>query len=117
MKTTWKRVPVECTDDIAEAIAHRARCCGGVAAEIWDAAMAASSLHLVGEDPHKVRRMKVCEPGYIGPANIEVVAASDYDALLAQLEDPQFPPKHARRLIAELRERIAVLEAEKVGRS
>lgn len=33
-----------------------------------------------------VKRMRVCAPGYIGPANIEVVMASDYDAVVAELE-------------------------------
>jgi hypothetical protein len=57
--------------------------------------------------------MKVCRPGYLGPANFEVVDAGDYDALLALLDDPDYPTKHARRLIAELRAQVADLQVDK----
>jgi hypothetical protein len=35
-------VPIECDDAIAEAIAAEARCCGGIANDIWEAAMKAA---------------------------------------------------------------------------
>lgn len=37
----WALMPVECTDEIAEAIAETAHCCGGIAESIWSAAVAA----------------------------------------------------------------------------
>lgn len=37
----WVLVPVECTDDIAEAIAFEAHVCGGIAESTWRAALAA----------------------------------------------------------------------------
>lgn len=36
-------LPRECTDDIAEAIAKEANCCGGIAESIWSAAVAAAT--------------------------------------------------------------------------
>lgn len=112
-KVRWVLVPADLDDDMAEAIAKLARCCGGGAFEIWNAALYAAPQHPVALNPNGVERMRVCSPGYIGPANISVVHAGDYDALLALLDDPEFPPKHARRLIAELRGKIAELEADK----
>ena len=38
----FKLVPIDCTDSIGEAIAAQARCCGGIANDIWEAAMAAA---------------------------------------------------------------------------
>lgn len=38
----WKLVPIEMTDDIGEAIAKHARCCGGIALDIYEAALAAA---------------------------------------------------------------------------
>ena len=38
----WQAVPVELDDDIAEAIAMTANCCGGGAYDIWRAALAAA---------------------------------------------------------------------------
>lgn len=38
----WKLVPVELTDDIGEAIALEARCCGGIALDIYGAALRAA---------------------------------------------------------------------------
>lgn len=38
----WKLVPIEMTDDIGEAIAKQARCCGGIALDIYEAALAAT---------------------------------------------------------------------------
>lgn len=35
----YTMVPVELTDNVAEAIAHEANCCGGIALDIWDAAI------------------------------------------------------------------------------
>lgn len=112
-KGRWVLVPVECDDSIAEAIAGPARCCGGIADDIWNAALAAAPVHPVVENPRNVERLRVCRPGFIGPANLDVVPAQDYDALLALIDDPEFAPKHARRLIAELRETVAKLEVEK----
>ena len=37
----WVLVPVECTDEIAEAIAFEAHVCGGIAESTWRAALAA----------------------------------------------------------------------------
>jgi hypothetical protein len=113
IKERWQLVPVDLDDDIAESIASRARCCGGGAFEIWNAALAAAPVHPLSQNPHGVERMKVCRPGYLGPANLMVVDAGDYDALLALLDDPDYPAKHARRLIAELREKVAQLEGDK----
>ncbi|WP_455424835.1 hypothetical protein [Dryocola sp. LX212] len=39
---TYKLVPKELTDPMAEAIAYHANCCGGVAADAWEAALAAA---------------------------------------------------------------------------
>lgn len=112
-KERWQLVPVDLDDDMGESIAIRARCCGGGAFEIWNAALAAAPVHPLSQNPHNVKRMKVCSPGYIGPANLEVVDAGDYDALLALLDDPDYPAKHARRLIAELRAQVAELQGDK----
>lgn len=38
----WKLVPIEMTDDIGEAIAKQSRCCGGIALDIYEAALAAA---------------------------------------------------------------------------
>lgn len=38
----WKLVPIELTDEIAEAIAMEARCCGGIALDIYEAMLAAA---------------------------------------------------------------------------
>lgn len=38
----WVMAPRDCTDDIAEAIAMEAGCCGGIAEQIWRHAIAAS---------------------------------------------------------------------------
>lgn len=38
----WKLVPIEMTDDIGEAIAMEAGCCGGIALDIYDAALRAA---------------------------------------------------------------------------
>ena len=35
-------LPRELTDEIAEAIAKEARCCGGIAYDIWEAIVAAA---------------------------------------------------------------------------
>ena len=35
----YTMVPVELTDNVAEAIAMEANCCGGIALDIWDAAI------------------------------------------------------------------------------
>lgn len=75
--------------------------------------MAVEVFNDVTENPHGVERLRVCSPGFVGPENLDVVRASDYDALLAMIDDPYFPVKHARRLIAELRGKVADLEAER----
>jgi hypothetical protein len=113
VKERWQLVPVDLDDEMGESIAIRARCCGGGAFEIWNAALAAAPDHPLSQNPHNVERLKVCSPSYIGPANLEVVDAADYDALLALLDDPDYPAKHARRLIAELREKVTQLEGDK----
>lgn len=113
VKERWVLVPVDCDDSIAEAIAGPARCCGGIANDIWTAALDAAPVHPISQKPHNVERMRVCAPGYIGPSNLDVVHAGDYDALLALLDDPEYAPKHARRLIAELKAKVAELEVEK----
>ncbi|WP_338924572.1 hypothetical protein V0M98_33695 (plasmid) [Pseudomonas silesiensis] len=112
-KERWQLVPVDLDDDMGEAIAGRARCCGGIAFDIWNAALEAAPVHPLALNPNNVERLKVCRPGYLGPANLDVVHASDYDALLAIISDPEYAPKHARRLIAELREKVAQLEGDK----
>ncbi|WP_262033997.1 hypothetical protein [Serratia liquefaciens] len=38
----FKLMPIEITDEIAEAIAMEARCCGGIALCIYEAALAAA---------------------------------------------------------------------------
>jgi hypothetical protein len=38
----FKLMPIEITDEIAEAIALEARCCGGIALCIYEAALAAA---------------------------------------------------------------------------
>jgi hypothetical protein len=38
--STFQLVPKELTDPMAEAIAYHANCCGGVAADAWEAALA-----------------------------------------------------------------------------
>lgn len=40
--STFQLVPIELTDPMAEAIAYHANCCGGVAADAWEAALAAA---------------------------------------------------------------------------
>lgn len=40
--STYQLVPKELTDPMAEAIAFHANCCGGVAADAWEAALAAA---------------------------------------------------------------------------
>lgn len=37
----FKLMPIEMTDEIGEAIAHEANCCGGIALDIYDAALKA----------------------------------------------------------------------------
>jgi hypothetical protein len=113
VKERWQLVPVDLDDDMGEAIAGQARCCGGIAFSIWSSALEAAPVHPLSQNPHGVERMKVCRPGYLGPANLEVVDAGDYDALLALLDDPDYPTKHARRLIAELRAQVAELQVDK----
>lgn len=38
----WVMVPLDCTDEIAEAIAFEANCCGGIAETIWRKAISAA---------------------------------------------------------------------------
>lgn len=38
----YKLMPLEITDEIGEAIAMEARCCGGIALDIYEAALAAA---------------------------------------------------------------------------
>lgn len=111
-KERWVLVPVECNNRIAEAINDQARC-DGMAKDIWNDALQAAPVHPIAENPHGVERMRVCAPGYIGPSNLDVVHAGDYDALLALIDDPEYAPKHARRLIAELKAKVAELEVDK----
>ncbi|WP_274644174.1 hypothetical protein [Pseudomonas serbica] len=111
----WVLVPVQCDENIAAAISNNTPgpCNAATASLIWNAAVTWAPSHPLSQNPHGVERMKVCRPGYLGPANLMVVDAGDYDALLALLDDPDYPAKHARRLIAELREKVAQLEGDK----
>lgn len=47
-----------------------------------------------------INRMRVCAPGYIGPANIVVVLASDYDAKCAELESLKLTTERSNQLKA-----------------
>ncbi|TXE56393.1 hypothetical protein FOT58_21090 [Serratia nematodiphila] len=49
----FKLMPLEMTDEIGEAIAMEARCCGGIALGIYEAALAAAP---EGGNDHDTRR-------------------------------------------------------------